>query len=143
MCIFLVTCQSLESGGPSLPRCGASVSSPSGAARQDLLCDWARAKSQQGGVKPAGMFHIHNRHEYIISPSGYRGLSGWKQETLLDNIGETSVFFFCFFLFLVFFTAAGRKTLSARLPPAALIPRTDAAVGRIRRLGPACLQERR
>lgn len=78
VCIFLVTCQSLESGGPSLPRCGASVSSPSGAARQDLLCDWARAKSQQGGVKPAGMFHIHNRREYIISPSGYCGLSGWE-----------------------------------------------------------------
>lgn len=40
-----------------------SISSPSGTGREDPPCDWARAKAQQGGVKPAGMFHIHSQRE--------------------------------------------------------------------------------
>lgn len=66
------------------------------------------------------------------------GCPGGKQETLLDDIGETSVFFFFVFSF---FHGSGKENFVR--PPPALIPRTDAAVGRIRRLGPACLQERR
>lgn len=54
----------------------ASVSSPMGAGHKDLLCDWVRTVAQQGGVKPAGMFHIHTQREYIISPSGHCVLSG-------------------------------------------------------------------
>lgn len=62
----------------------ASISSPSGAGYKDLLCDWARAKAQQGGVKPAGMFHIHTQREYIISPSGHCAVRR-KRLTLMDN----------------------------------------------------------
>lgn len=40
-----------------------SISSPSGTGHEDPLYDWARAKAQQGGVKPAGMFHIHTQRE--------------------------------------------------------------------------------
>lgn len=40
-----------------------SISSPSGTGREDPPRDWARAKAQQGGVKPAGMFHIHTQRE--------------------------------------------------------------------------------
>lgn len=40
-----------------------SISSPSGTRHKDPRYDWARAKAQQGGVKPAGMFHIHTRRE--------------------------------------------------------------------------------
>lgn len=54
----------------------ASISSPSGSGHRDQPCDWARAVAQQGGVKPAGMFHIHTRREYIISPSSDSVLSG-------------------------------------------------------------------
>lgn len=54
----------------------ASISSPSGAGHKDLLRDWVYAEAQQGGVKPAGMFHIHTLREYIISPSGHCVLSG-------------------------------------------------------------------
>lgn len=56
----------------------ASISSPSGAGHKGLLCDWARAEAQQGGVKPAGMFHIHTQREYIISPPGHCVLSGGR-----------------------------------------------------------------
>lgn len=52
-----------------------SISSPSGAVHKDLLRDFARDAAQQGGVKPAGMFHIHTQREYIISPSGQCVLS--------------------------------------------------------------------
>lgn len=74
-----VTCQSLKSSfSPEnqYVHPNASISSPSGAGYKDLLCDWARAKAQLGGVKPAGMFHIHTQREYIISPSGHCVLSG-------------------------------------------------------------------
>ncbi|CAB1418655.1 unnamed protein product [Pleuronectes platessa] len=56
----------------------ASISSPPGAVHKDLLRDWARAAAQQGGVKPAGMFHIHTQREYIISPSGQCVPSGGR-----------------------------------------------------------------
>lgn len=54
----------------------ASISSRSGAGHWDQPCDWAPAVAQQGGVKPAGMFHIHTQRGYIISPSSDSVLSG-------------------------------------------------------------------
>lgn len=74
-----MTCQSSSSPPENqYVHPNAPISSPSGAGHKDLLRDWARAEAQQGGVKPAGMFHIHTQREYIISPSGHSVLSGGR-----------------------------------------------------------------
>lgn len=94
-----VTCQSFQSpSSPPEPRHihpDASLSSPSGAGHKDLLRDWVHAAAQQGGVKPAGMFHIHTEREYIISPSGHFVLSaGRASEFSWINLHDLDFFFF-------------------------------------------------
>lgn len=110
----------------------SSISLPSWAGQKDLLCDWAHAKSQQGGVKPAGIFHIHTLREYIISPSVHCVLS--RGEDLLCWI--TLALSWLFFL-----PHEGKLSvlICVKCGPILL---TDYAFSQIRRSGFAGLQDR-
>ena len=128
-----VTCQSEEA--PTSPsenqyvHPNASISSPSGAGHKDLLRDWVCAQAQQGGVKPAGMFHIHTQREYIISPSGHCALSG----------GRDSDFALLGWFLCDFFTTWRKNIVIVKCGPILL---TDAGFSQSRWSGLAGLQGR-